>query len=59
MGGALNQARAVIEKPVRLPLKWNGSVRTAVAIDEHLAIAADRQQAKPVDIKAATLCFWQ
>jgi len=44
MGGALNQARAGIEKPVRVPLQWNTSMGAAVAIDEHLAIAADRQQ---------------
>ena len=55
MGGALNQAVAVVEKLVGLPFQWDAAVRAAVLVGIHLAGAAHQQQVQVGANKAAAL----
>lgn len=59
MSGTVNQARAGVQKLVWLPLQRHASMRAAVVIDEHLAVAPCGEQLATIDFKPATLGFRQ
>lgn len=53
VGGALNQAGAAVQKPVRLPLQRNTAMRTAIGVDENPALSAHRQKPVAVQLEAS------
>ncbi|MNJ80686.1 hypothetical protein D3C77_791610 [compost metagenome] len=59
MSGALNEAAAVVEKPVRLPFQWNAAVRAAVFVGVQPPCAAHHQQVQPSVREASALAFRQ
>ncbi|MCY1557230.1 hypothetical protein D9M68_940630 [compost metagenome] len=59
VGGALDQAGAVVEKLVRQPFQGNAAVRAAVAVGKYLAVLAYGKQFFACNHKAPALTFGQ
>ena len=57
MGGALDQAGAVIEKLVRQPFQRDATVRAAIAVGIQLAVLAHGKQLLTGGFKAPALAF--
>ena len=53
MGGALDQAGAVVEEAIRLPFQRDAAMRAAVEIEVRNAVPTHRQQPVAIDIKTA------
>lgn len=59
MARALDQATAVVEKPVGQPLQGNPAMGAAVLVGVNAAVLAHQQQVQVVDQKAPALTFGQ
>ena len=57
MPGAADQAGAVVEKLVGLPLQRNAAVRAAVAVHEHVAVLAHGKHLQLINDKAPAVSF--
>lgn len=59
VGCTVDEARAGVQKLVRLPFQRDATVRAAVVVDEYLPVASCSKQFAAIDFKPTALGFRQ